>query len=265
MIQSVARATTVLEILDAGPAAGLPLTRIAERAGLKAPATHNLLKTLIDLGYASQAEDSRRYALGPRALRLGHHSALPATLARVALPFCRDLHERVNETVVLALYRDGARHSILTIESSRELRVGAETGVDERLYDTATGRILLSRLSRDELFTFLACRGAPGAAWPEARSRRGLLSALASIRKEGAACFHSAERHVHALAVPVGQGNTELNIAVGVYFPAARFGPGRDGEITGLLRTAASGIAAELAAWALTGPDEQRSRSRWTS
>lgn len=251
MIQSIARAMKVLEILDAGPADGLPLARIAERTGLKVPTAHNLLRTLIDLGYASQAAGTRRYSLGPQALVLGRRSALPATVARVALPACKQLHQQLDETVVLALYRESARHSILTIESRQELRIGAETGVDERLYDTATGRVLLGRLSRAQLSAFVARHGEPGAAWPEAGSEEGLLSALTLIREEGAACFHSADRHVHALAVPVGPDGSELNIAVGVYFPTARSRTGRDAEIIALLRCTASGIAAELNVWGL--------------
>jgi len=73
-VQSLARAFEVLERLaDAGGTSSL--SELATDTGL-APATiHRLIQSLVAGGYVRQ-EPSRRYALGPRLIRIGEIATL---------------------------------------------------------------------------------------------------------------------------------------------------------------------------------------------
>src|SRR3712207_3370025 len=72
-VQSVDRVFHLLEHLaDGGGARSLSeLTRLT---GLPMPTIHRLLRSLVNEGYVRQ-ESSRRYALGPRMIRLGESAS----------------------------------------------------------------------------------------------------------------------------------------------------------------------------------------------
>jgi len=223
MVQSVVRAIRILEVLDRAQGETMALGALAGAVGLKTPTAHNLLKTLTTLGYVEQATDSRGYALGGRAGKLGQGRSTLARLIAIARPLIDVLRDKLGETVIVAVYRDGLRHTVLTAESPRELRVGKATGVDARLLDTATGRVLLSRLDSVELSRVLDGIEFPTSAWPGVVSREGLDAALRTIRKSGFAATSPPDPEVRAAAVPIQLESTEaLPAALGVYYPANR-------------------------------------------
>ena len=246
MIQSIVRAMKLLEELDNAGQDGLGLLEIGALAGLKGPTTHNLLQTLVILGYARQDSRTRRYFLGVKAYALGRRGHLPGMIARVAASPVRELHRQVNETIVLAMHQEGRRHTLFTVESSQPLRVGAGSGVDSHLYQTATGRVLLSRLSPDQLHDHVAANGLPGSLWPEIEAEDQLMEALAQFRDAGLARKRTPDGHVRALAVPVPLPELDANVALGLHYPTARARAGRERELIGALKRAAARISAEF-------------------
>jgi DNA-binding IclR family transcriptional regulator len=244
MVQSVQRALRLLEHLDAGGSAGRTLTELCAGTGLKAPTAHNLLATLVDLGYAIQAPSTRRYVVGERSVSLGTGQAAVARLKHAAAGPVRRLHEAVNETVILAVDADDRRHSILSCESEHELRVTATTGSDAHFYDTATGRVLLALRTPQAVQAFAAQHGLPGDAWPAVATAAGLAQALAAIRQAGSADFVRPASHVRALAVPVQVRESRLPTALGLFYPTVRDRAGRREDLLQRLREAATDIEA---------------------
>lgn len=242
MVQSVQRALNLLELLDAGGAAGRMLTDLCAGSGLKAPTAHNLLATLVELGYAVQDPATRRYAIGERARDLGTGRAVVARLKHAAAQAVRALHEQANETVILAVDFEGRRHSILSCESEQELRVTASTGVDEHFYDTATGRMLLALRGPHDAQTFAEKHGLPGAEWPEVSGTAGLAQALADIGAAGHAELSKPQSHVRALAVPVSLPGRPLRAALGLFYPTVRDAAGRRADLLKRLHEAARQI-----------------------
>lgn len=242
MVQSVQRALRLLELLDAGGVGGCMLTDLCARAGLKAPTAHNLLATLIELGYAVQDPPTRRYRMGERARNLGTGRAAVARLKHAAAQPVEALHAQTNETVILAVGFEGRRHSILSCESEHELRVTAATGVDDHFYDTATGRMLLALRSPPEAQAFVDEHGLPGAAWPEVAGTAGLTQVLAGIRTAGHAELTKPQSHVRALAVPVSLPGCPLHAALGLFYPTVRDAAGRRADLLQRLHEAARQI-----------------------
>jgi DNA-binding IclR family transcriptional regulator len=246
VVQSVARALGLVEILDGAGEEGLRLSDLVARAGLKAPTAHSLLATLEAMGYVRQSASTRRYALGPRALALGRERQLADALTRAGERPVRALYRAVNETLVLAMLDVGRRRTLLSVESQQLLRVGASQGFDERLYDTATGRVLLSRLEPERLAAWVAAHGLPGPAWAEVAGIPSLRQALASIVKAGFARYESEASHVVALAVPIELESADVNAALGLYLPSARAGAARERELVRALAEAAAGVSASF-------------------
>ncbi len=244
MVQSVQRALRLLEHLDAGGLAGRTLSELCAATALKAPTAHNLLATLVELGYALQEPATRRYVVGERAASLGTGRAAVARLKHAATGPVRRLHEAVNETVILAVDVDDRRQSILSCESEHELRVTATTGSDEHFYDTATGRVLLALRTPQAAQAFVLRHGLPGEGWPAVSSADGLARALAAIRQAGCADFVRPASHIRALAVPVRIREARLSAALGLFYPTVREPAGRREDLLERLRAAATDIEA---------------------
>lgn len=72
-VQSVERVFELLELItDAG--GDVTLSELSSSTDLPLPTIHRLLRTLVSLGYIRQLPN-RRYALGPRLIRLGRAPA----------------------------------------------------------------------------------------------------------------------------------------------------------------------------------------------
>ena len=72
-VQSVERAFELLEIM-ASAGGSMALGELATHAELPQPTIHRLVRTLLVMGYVRQLEN-RRYALGPKLIRLGESAA----------------------------------------------------------------------------------------------------------------------------------------------------------------------------------------------
>ena len=72
-VQSVDRAFSLLEHLADG-GGSLSLSELGTRSGLPMPTIHRLMRSLVSQGYVRQ-EPSRRYAIGPRMIRLGESAS----------------------------------------------------------------------------------------------------------------------------------------------------------------------------------------------
>src|SRR3954465_15792772 len=98
-VQSVERVFELLELItDAG--GGVTLSELSSSTDLPLPTIHRLLRTLVSLGYIRQLPN-RRYALGPRLIRLGE--VANRQLGAVAGPVLQSLVDELSETASLAV------------------------------------------------------------------------------------------------------------------------------------------------------------------
>ena len=243
-VQSVERALALLELVDAAGAEGTTLSDLASAAGLKTPTAHNLLNTLLALDYVRRNLRTKRYHLGPCALALAGGRTAMDRLAHAARGALRRLNEAVNETIILAVYRGGRRHTLVSFESRRDLRVGAPLGADDHFYDTATGRMLLAQLDEEEIAVLAERLGPRPATWPEAAGDAEFATVLARFAAAGLAELH--KDHVEALAVPLRLSASGMVASLGLFYPAVRDNPERRRTLVDALRQAAGEVQAEL-------------------
>jgi len=241
-IQSLERAFFLLESLGSAEKVGLSLTELSRLGTLKLPTCRNILATLQDLGYVQQLPANRRYALTDKGTFSGETNNAEA-LAAYALPALQSLLRQVEETVILCLYINHQRRTLVALESQQQLKVSANLGEDQNFYSTATGRILLSQLTAKELQSLLGKLPAPAADWPEFDRPNDRLSLLAGIRQRAEVIFNKGGM-VTALAVPIVFSRRRLRAAVGLYYPAARHPGTTASEFIVALRETARKIAA---------------------
>ena len=182
MIGSVHKAMTVLTVLADGGGEPLPLASIAERVGLPKPTCAHLIKTLEMDGFLVKISPSKGYILGPAAYYLSRFDGYGKHLTKVARPVMRYLHLALGYTVVLAVLEGKDKYILDCFDGSAMFATSARMKKDD-IYRTATGRVILSHLSAEQVKAVVDKHGMPQAAvWETATTPSSLSMALEKIK-----------------------------------------------------------------------------------
>lgn len=146
MIQSVSRALHLLEIL-ARSGGSARLKEISETAALTVPTTHNLLNTLVSLGYVRRRQGDARYYLGDRILNIARVAGNDARLRERLRPVLKRMYETTGETVFLAVPSGDEIYFLDAIESRKLLHVAAQPGERVTMTGSAIGQLFLAHNS----------------------------------------------------------------------------------------------------------------------
>lgn len=143
MIQSVSRALHLLEIL-ARAGGSARLKEISETAALTVPTTHNLLNTLVALGYVRRRRGDTRYHLGDRILNIARVAGNDAQLRERLRPVLEAMYEATAETVFLAVPSGDEIYFLDAIESRQLLHVAGQPGERVSMTGSAIGQLFLA-------------------------------------------------------------------------------------------------------------------------
>ena len=150
------------------------------------------------------------------------------------------LVRQVNETVNLTILSGTAVHFLMTVESSRPLRVGDRTGASLPAHRTSGGKALLATLPETELTGLYT--GVAGVDFD------ALKLEIADVRRRGYAINNEqTEAGLTAAGVSVQTGDAVAPAAVSIAMPSARFAPSRLTGWVHELQVAARRIEGELA------------------
>lgn len=253
-VQSIERVFWLLEHLADG-GASLSLSELAQRTDLPMPTIHRLLQALIGQGYVRQ-ESSRRYALGPRMIRLG--DAASRNLGAWVRPHLEHLVEEFGETTNMAMLEGTACTYVAQVASSQTLRTFTEVGRIVPLHSTGVGKALLATLSDDEVVEILERTGMASATAHTISVYPDMLAELGRIRDRGYAIDDGEqELGVRSVAVPIA--GLPFPAALSVSGPSSRVGPDDPARIASSLQR----VAAELAtAFGLSEQNGHRATAR---
>lgn len=238
-VQSLERAFDLLErMADAGGEVGL--SELSASSGLPLPTIHRLMRTLVACGYVRQ-QSNRRYALGPRLIRLGESaSRLLGTWAR---PYLARLVEETGETANMALLDGDEIVYVAQVPSKHSMRMFTEVGRRVDAHCTAVGKALLAQLPPAEARRLLAEAGTPRQTPATITDVPTLLTHLDQVRAQGYALDEGEQEvGVRCVAVPLLGGPTRA--ALSVSGPEGRLSaPVREEIVPVLQRTAAELVA----------------------
>ncbi|MEO3974502.1 IclR family transcriptional regulator [Streptomyces sp. CAU 1734] len=241
-VQSLERAFDLLErMADAGGEVGL--SELAASSGLPLPTIHRLMRTLVGCGYARQ-QPNRRYALGPRLIRLGESaSRLLGTWAR---PSLAKLVEATGETANMALLDGDEIVYVAQVPSKHSMRMFTEVGRRVLPHSTGVGKALLANTPPHEVRALLARTGMPAATEKTITTPEEFLRALEEVRRTGYAVDdNEQEIGVRCLAVPVPDSPTAA--AISISGPAGRVTDSATERIVPVLQQVARELSAALA------------------
>jgi IclR family acetate operon transcriptional repressor len=240
-VQSVERVFELLELItDAG--GEVTLSELAASTDLPLPTIHRLLRTLVSLGYARQVPN-RRYALGPRLIRLGEGAnRILGSLARPQLAsLVNDLGESANMAVldgVMVVY-------IAQVPSRHSMRMFTEVGRRAHAHDTGVGKAMLAQLPEDTVRGIVSRVGMPTPTEHSIGNVDELLTELEAIRERGYSIDDEEQElgvRCYAITIPGAPSPT----AISVSGPLARVDEQFGERAVPLLRSAAQQIASEM-------------------
>ena len=206
-----------LSIIEAFGIVNKPLTlsEAAEITGHTRASARRSLLTLQRLGYVES--DGKYFRLAPRVLRLGHAYVTSNPLSRIVQPVLEGISERTHESSSLAV-QDGTEVVFVARAATRR-SLSSGLGLGSRLpaYASATGRVLLAALPKDEARLLLK-RSKRLQLTPHTRTGVAeIMGVLDEVRRQGYAVSNEElELGVRSLAVPLRdpEGRTIASLSV---------------------------------------------------
>ncbi|MEZ5212026.1 IclR family transcriptional regulator [Gordonia sp. (in: high G+C Gram-positive bacteria)] len=216
-VQSVERAFELMELI--GRAGGeCSLSHLSAESPLPPPTIHRLLRTLVGIGYVRQLPN-RRYALGPRLIRLGE--VANRQLGAVAVPVLAELVEQLTETASLAVLDGDMVIYTAQVPSPHSMRTNTEVGRRIALHTTAVGKAVLAELDDARIVKLVTQGGLAPATEHSVTSLSGVFAAVEQVRAEGFA-IDAEEQEIGVRGIAMAVPGAPTPMAVGISGPLAR-------------------------------------------
>ncbi|MFD7623933.1 IclR family transcriptional regulator [Streptomyces sp. NPDC059802] len=199
---------------------------VSEAAGLLSvgrSTAHRVLSTLEGRGFAIRDFSGRGYSAGPELVRLGRPAGFGTAVRERLGAVLEDALRRTGETVQSAaligdriVVTDGR-------ESPHPVRVMPEIGGTHPAHATSGGKLLLSRMTTEQVCALYPREELPAATPSTVTSRSALLAELEVIRSRGYALSRGESvRGMNTVAVPLAGSSWRDRLALMASAPADR-------------------------------------------
>lgn len=214
---SMQKGFRVLELLALrGPRS---VSEIAAELGLENSNASRLLKSLTEIGYATQGSRRGQYQLSPRVLMLAQGYLAGEQLLKEAQPILRELALVARASAHLGMLVDDQAIVVAKEPSPERLQVSTQVGGQIPLHASALGKILLASRSGEELDEWLS-RPLTSFTPKTITSKEVLRKAVNQARRDGYA-FEAGEEHsgIGCIGVPVCDASGRWIAAISVAGP----------------------------------------------
>jgi DNA-binding IclR family transcriptional regulator len=225
VLNSVANALRALEFLVERGDVGV--SEIARHLGVTVGTGHRILVTLVEMGFAEQNPDTRRYRPSGKVLSLAQQMRGRVNVRdRVHLHLV-ELVQVVRESAHLAVLDQGLVLYIDKVASDQPFGIEFRVGSRLPAHSTALGRVLVAFDSDVDIETIIKA-GEATEHMDRPVDRKRLLRLLRTARTEGVAedrgDFMS---DVRCVAAPIRGRHGDVVAAVDIAAPRSRFDPAR--------------------------------------
>lgn|SRR5712691_157528 len=199
----------------------LSVSDAARASSITRAAARRCLITLTELGYVEHS--GREFRPLPRLRRLGGATTKRDQIARLAEPFLARARDELAESVSLAVLDKDASLFIARAEAEHIVSTGVRVGANLPAYCSATGRVLLSQFSDDEIMKRIGRKPLRSRTTRTITKISLLLAEIQAVRKRAYAISdEELELGMRSLAVPVIGENHETIAAISVSAASAR-------------------------------------------
>jgi IclR family transcriptional regulator, acetate operon repressor len=239
-VRAVTRTMDVLDVLRLAPE-GLPLTEIAERAGLPVPTAMRYLLTMEERRYVERHPMTGSYMLG---FGLPKPAGFYERLVAIARPSLERLRREVRENILLSRLD---RHRMVFLdyaESPYAVRVVVDVYETDPIHSTAVGKAVAATLPAEVVQELLSSVGMSAETPRTITEPKAFLAELERVRERGYA-VSERENTPEASSVAVALPASQLKMALGAVGPAMRF-PDEPARVAALLRREADRIVSAI-------------------
>jgi DNA-binding IclR family transcriptional regulator len=224
-VQAIERGCRILDLLGREKQ-NLSIGDISHALNLPKPTVHRILATLCSMGYTTQDDVSKNYRLDFHLVELGQSVLDRINIRKESRPFLRELADRVQETVHLAildnadiLYLD----KVERISHPVALRMASRIGMRNYAHSCALGKVLLAFLSDKERNEILAKKGLPKRTKNTIVDLKELTEHLAIIKSQGYTVDNEEnEDGIRCVAAPIRNYRGEVIAGISISGPAVR-------------------------------------------
>lgn len=246
LIQSVLRATKILDIVSSENKNGISLKEIANKLGLGSSTVHYLINTLIYNNFIIQS--GNKYNLGTKSLQLGTAYLENLSIYKIALPILEDLLVKINESILLYIMIENNKFlGLAKMESTYTVKPTNIVITPNNANATAIGKVLISSLSKSELKIFIKNNGLKKFTKNTITSFEELCKELEKVKKVGYALdCEESEIGVNCIAAPIYNHTRKIVAALGFSIPTQRFSKKLIEKILPLLKNGTAEISRTL-------------------
>jgi DNA-binding IclR family transcriptional regulator len=224
----------------------LNMTQIAEHIGIHKSTVHRLLATLEKNRFVQRDQATGMYRLGIRLLQMAYLTLEQNDLRQLAAPLMRQLNEKYQENIHLAVLDDGDMVYVHLLESPQRIKLAAAIGQRLPAFATASGKAVLAYLPPDSVQRMLE-RGMPRFTEFTPVSPEKLLEDLRATREAGfALSVREYEDEINAVAAPIFDADKQPLASIAIAGPAYRLTADQMRRIGPELILAAEAISKEL-------------------
>jgi len=198
------------------------ISDLARKLGVAKSTVHRLAVTLCCDGMLEQNPDSGKYRLGISLFRLGSLVRRRMSVSNEARPLLRELREKVNETVHLAVLDGNEIMYVYNLESTQAIRMRSDVGVRKPAYCTAEGQAILA-FQPPEVVDDIIRAGLAARTPQTVTDADKLKRVLEAVRQRGCAIEdEESELGMRCIAAPLRNDAGEVVAAIGLAGPVSR-------------------------------------------
>ena len=222
------------------------ISEMAKRLGVAKSTVHRLAVTLVAENLLEQNPDTGKYRLGIALFRLGSLVRRRMDVFNEAKPLLRELREKVNETVHLAVLDGSDIMYVYNHESGQAIRMRSDIGVRKPAYCTAEGQAILA-FEQQEIVDRIISGGLAARTPQTITDGEQLKKVLQDIRVRGCAIEdEESEVGMRCIAAPLRDDSGEVVAAIGVGGPVSRLSKKTVASFIPFVIETASAISARL-------------------
>ncbi len=220
--RNLAQGLRVLEWLSRWPG-GTGVREAAAALNITHSSAHRFLETMRAAGWVQQSSQTRKYELGPAAIRVGLAVLERMDLREVTRLPLRELADRTGETAYLGILLGNRVVYIDIVTGDHPIVVNRRVGWKTWAHGTAVGKVLLADLPPEQLEHLLGRRRLPRVGPRGLRSIAELGRELDTVRATGFAVNdEESEAGVLGLAVPIRDSGGRVVAGLGIGGPRDR-------------------------------------------
>ncbi|WP_425403157.1 IclR family transcriptional regulator [Hwanghaeella sp.] len=246
-IQSIKRASALLDAVAAAGPSGIGLGELSEKVGLHTSTTFHLVKTLESVGFLMRQDEGKRYRIGNRLFVLAAGALDETALLALGMPILERLSKETGEAAHLAVRSNADIVLVGRTAATGMLQMSERAGVVRPAHATAIGKLLLAQCSEEDLDWILDAVDFAPFTENTITNAKTLRKELKTIRETDIAYDRQElDSDVRCVAVPVLDFAGRCVAAMGISGPVWRMGEEEAAVKTDALRKAANALSTAL-------------------